>query len=162
MRKISLALALAAGLFASFAITGTSHAGSVLTLEPSTPGAISDYSVNSGTVTSVTFVFDTAPASISAVTGSPTGTFAITGNDVVFTPGTAVAAGLLTFNVSFSGPVTAGDFSYGYTTGTLGGSSVFGFQAVPYAVPEPASMALLGIGMASFFTYRRLFKKATI
>ena len=27
------------------------------------------------------------------------------------------------------------------------------------AVPEPTSMALLGIGMASFFTYRRLFKR---
>jgi PEP-CTERM motif len=26
-------------------------------------------------------------------------------------------------------------------------------------VPEPTSMALLGIGMASFFTYRRLFKR---
>jgi hypothetical protein len=27
------------------------------------------------------------------------------------------------------------------------------------AIPEPNSMALLGIGMAGFFTYRRLFKR---
>jgi hypothetical protein len=41
------------------------------------------------------------------------------------------------------------------------GSTAPGPLTVTEVVPEPTSMALLGIGMAGFFTYRRLFKRAT-
>jgi len=46
----------------------------------------------------------------------------------------------------------------GITPGSHASISVI-TQAFSSAVPEPSSMALLGIGMASFFTYRRLFKR---
>jgi hypothetical protein len=49
----------------------------------------------------------------------------------------------------------AGDGSIASFTAQNAGT--FSASAV---VPEPTSMALLGIGIASFFTYRRLFKRA--
>jgi hypothetical protein len=43
----------------------------------------------------------------------------------------------------------------GHTGVTANGGTL----SVTESVPEPTSMALLGIGMAGFFTYRRLFKR---
>jgi len=47
-------------------------------------------------------------------------------------------------NAGTSGAASVSIVSQGFSSGT---------------VPEPTSMALLGIGMAGFFTYRRLFKR---
>jgi len=49
--------------------------------------------------------------------------------------------------------------SGGATTGSSGSISIVE-QGFSSTIPEPTSLALLGIGMAGFFTYRRLFKRA--
>jgi len=63
----------------------------------------------------------------------------------------------------------AGDGTFGGTGGPgslfFGGTALAGgyisvtYTYTPAAIPEPSSMALLGIGMVGFFTYRRLFKR---
>jgi hypothetical protein len=59
---------------------------------------------------------------------------------------------------------TLTDNSTGFDFRTLLGHPTLSRNGTGYVVtetiPEPTSMALLGIGMAGFFTYRRLFKRA--
>jgi len=53
---------------------------------------------------------------------------------------------------------SAGKLFFGGTA-TVGGTIDVTYTYTVAAVPEPNSMALLGIGMAGFFAYRRLFKR---
>jgi hypothetical protein len=89
---------------------------------------------------------------------------------------TATGAAITTLTASLPGsPVDSATFA-GVQSITVskdmilyGGTVPGGFSSISIinqgfssngTIPEPTSMALLGIGMAGFFTYRRLFKRA--
>jgi len=47
-------------------------------------------------------------------------------------------------------------------TGSTGSGAFGGATATLQSVPEPASLALLGIGMTGFLAFRRFFKKTSV
>ncbi len=59
-------------------------------------------------------------------------------------------------NGTTAGEVGLGDYGL---TGTLGTITSSGLQVSVSSVPEPSSMALLGLGLASFVAFRRRFSK---
>jgi len=163
--KRSLIPALAAGLLASLAFTAPSEAGTIVTTTlsfgtptPVTPQAtiVVDYSATSGPITSLT-----DGPSLPAASIVQTGTDQVT---VTFTP--AASQGIVQFsfhsNVAFANAPT--DITISSVSATPGPSSLVK-ATLSYnnaVVPEPTSMALLGIGMSSFLIYRRFFKRLRV
>jgi len=105
------------------------------------------------------------------IAGSVTGTGAASVGETLTNTATGALIGTLTASLPGS-PVSTLSFAGVQSitvakdiilnAGTNGTASVSvvsqGFSSTG-TIPEPSSMALLGIGMASFFTYRRLFKR---
>lgn len=175
MTKRSFLLALGAGMIASVAFTAPSQAGSIVTttayfkLIP--PGA---------TTSEVDFFYQDsgggALSSISGITLVNSGSLA----GLVFTP-----VGTSEIKVTFAaanhtdgtiGPPPTPGLEFTFTTGNAytnvflehmdlvltPGTSAAQSVSVSAAVPEPASLALLGIGMAGFLAFRRLVKKNSL
>jgi PEP-CTERM motif len=145
MPKRSLFLSVAAGVLASLAFASPSQAGSEF---------LATFAVTAGTANEIDITYS------STITGITLGATTLTGVTETFSGNTAqlkfdsASIGLLYFTVSPSGFTDSSDLVI--NSPTNGG---YKFQVTPFSVPEPGSMALLGIGMTGFLAFRRLFKR---
>jgi len=96
--------------------------------------------------------------------GGHTGVFDV---GVSFSGQIVYAGNLATPSLTSSGPVFIDGIEFkiyehatSFNTNTQVSSVKIGIEA--FAVPEPTSMALLGIGMTSFLAFRRFFKRGSI
>jgi hypothetical protein len=171
MSKRSFFLIAALGLIASLAFGTPSQAGSTVTLnstlEPIPSGVTSITALDitlTGTVPIVSGSLDLVTPSPS-LTGATIGSTVVGGNtEITITIPSAVSGayigvfGQAFTNVKFvtsDSSVTVTSTDWVTNAGTKSGSTSVSLSAVP----EPASMALLGIGMAGFFAFRRFFNK---
>ncbi len=174
MMKRSYLLALAVGLIASVAFSTPSQAGSTITTT-----AFFDLKPVTGLARAWDFNYvdsaDTPLATMSGLTITNTGGLTIL-TDTISLPGTIhitfapanhtdgtpfpLSAGLqFTFNTNNNQNnvfLDSSPLTYRFAT------SVTNVAAITGTVPEPASMALLGVGMSGLFALRRLFKRPSV
>jgi len=150
MMRRSLFLSLAAGLLASLAFTAPSQAG--------TQAIHADFTITGGTASNIELLYS-APVTDVTVTSTD---LAITpplfsGSTVEFNF-TPTTSGFVDFTVTSAGNLTAN-----FLTGLSAGVTATHLNVVIVGtVPEPTSIALLGIGMTGFLAFRRLFKRTAV
>jgi len=162
MKKKSF-LTLAAGLLASLAFTAPSQAGSVVTttlgfasLSPAASTIVIDY-VGAGTITNVVPELSGPIGATEALTlpNQITVTFAANA------PGPEIV--VFTFDSTTPYAIAPSVISVTNAIATPGFQSIVTHLSFNVgAVPEPASYALLGIGMTGLLAFRRLFKRNSV
>jgi hypothetical protein len=150
MMNRSVFMSLAAGLLASLAFASPSQAG--------TTSLAATFTVTGGTADDIELLY-TAPVTAVTVSSTDLALAAppyFSGSTVTFNFSPA-SAGYVDFTVTSSGTLSA----Y-FLTGLTPGVSASGINVATVSVPEPASIALLGIGMTGFLAFRRLFKRTAV
>jgi PEP-CTERM motif len=151
MMNRSVFLSLAAGLLASLAFAAPSQA--------STQAVTTSFAASVGTATDIEITFTGAVSSVVLGPTTPGMTSSFSGDVVTltFAPSASASADLVVTSAGFgTSPITLS----GQTSNFVLSSASVAFTTA--AVPEPTSIALLGIGMTGFLAFRRLFKRTAV
>jgi len=150
MMNRSVFLSLVAGLLASLAFAAPSQAAS--------QSVTSSFSGTGGTMSDIEIV-ESGPISSVTVESSTLAGFTATFSGNLLTESfTPAASGFADVVVQGAG-VGTGSFT---PTGLTPGYVLSSFAVTFAPVPEPTSIALLGIGMTGFLAFRRLFKRTAV
>ncbi len=160
MTKRSFFLTVVAGLLASMAFATPSQAGSLIITTNAQFGGV----VVSGTeVDDISVSYSVSTFNDLTQTKGPAGTFMTSGNTVIFTFNTPQSAGASvswTYETTSSGMVGLGTYGVSPTTTFVSPSLTVNISQS--AVPEPTSVALLGISMSGLLAFRRFFKRTKV
>jgi hypothetical protein len=165
MLKKSIFLPLLAGMLVTLACAAPSRAGSVVveTFAAITPG-------NAGSsATGMSITYDgpvSGPLFDVVLTGGlSSSTLSFTGDVVTVNFHGAASNGTVEFEFTKLSPgvsVTTLNLSGVVNSSLTNPIGVKGGSEILPGVPEPTSIALLGIGMTGFLAFRRLFKRPTV